>query len=157
MWCWGILSPGFEMWPLWGSSDLVGYTERYLSAFSTPAVWNVATRIFCQSDREAGMKRNPLGMADMSAGFHGAVLVVHITWHLCLWGMPRTYSSMLHTLSPRYLKDNSFLESSFGNDSLNVGIQTVFLCSCISDFTRREDSGIYHTETEVLTAPFGFE
>lgn len=89
---WPVRPPGV------GSSDLIGSIERWLSAFSTPAVWNGATRIFCQSDGKAGMKRNPLGMADVSAGFHGAVIVVHITWHPCLWGKSPTYSSILQTV-----------------------------------------------------------
>ncbi len=85
------------------SSDLMGYTERYLSAFSTPALWNGATRIFCQPNGKAGVKRNPPGVADLSAGFHGTVAVVHVTWHLWLWGMSRTYWSMFYTQSARSL------------------------------------------------------
>lgn len=34
---------------------------------------------FFSSDGKPGMKRNPLGMADMSAAFRGAVRVVHVS------------------------------------------------------------------------------
>lgn len=57
----------------------MGDTEGYLSAFSTLALRFGATRTIVQSNGDAGMKRNPLGMANMSAGFHKAVIVVHVT------------------------------------------------------------------------------
>lgn len=116
-----------------GSCDLEG--RHHLVVKCEPAgrhqTWRDAQRGICQrfplqlgemelpgSSRsgEAGMKRNSLGMADMSAGFHGAVIAVLITWHLRLWEMPCTYSSMPYMQSARSLRDGSFLESSFGNE-----------------------------------------
>lgn len=59
---------------------MTDYTERYLSAFSTLQLREMEIPGFSVGQtRESGMKRNPLGMVDISAaGFHGAVRVVHI-------------------------------------------------------------------------------
>lgn len=59
---------------------MTGYTERHQSAFSTLQLCEMELPGFSAGQTgEAGMKRNPLGMADMSAaGFHGAVGVAHI-------------------------------------------------------------------------------
>lgn len=60
--------------PLGGSSDPIGSCRL----FPLEQSYSDATQIFCRSGGKAGMKRNPLGMADASWGLHWAVRLVHI-------------------------------------------------------------------------------
>lgn len=66
---------------------------------------------------KAGMKRNPLGMTDISVGFRGAVTAVHITWHRCP-SRPLRHVEHISTDVWR----NSFLELRFG--SPQIGFST---------------------------------
>lgn len=115
----GILSPAGEMRSLQGSSDLNWYTEWYLSAFSTPAVWNGATQIFFFFQREGWHEkessRNGRHVCRLSRS-------CRITWHQRLEERPRPRSSMLYTQPASYLKGSIFLESWLGNDCLNADV-----------------------------------
>ena len=111
-------------------------------------------RTFCQSDGEAGMKRNPPGMADMSAGSQGAVIIVHVTWHL------RPLRNASHLLKHASLAVCKVRE---GGQFHRVMFYKVllfffffFFQICVPEFLSCENSRTYPTETQALTAPLGF-
>lgn len=98
-----------------GSSDLMGSIERWQSAFSTPAVWNGANRILLPVGRESWHEkessRNGWRVCRPSRSCHSS------SHHMTSTPL-REFSDLLkrtpQTVCKIFLKDLSFLESSFG-------------------------------------------
>lgn len=171
MWFWGISRRVVKckmlfQWGLWGGHRIwLDIGRGSCQPFPLQCVkWSYTDflPVGWESWHEKEFSRN--GWHDWRVSLSWAVTVVHVTWHPGLWGVPRTYSSILYTQSARSLQDISLLESSFGTAvwkwvNLNVDAfgGTDFLLHILLLNSWVEMILIFITlRAEALTVPFGF-